>query len=179
MNTKKCKKCKIKQDKKLFKKSLRRIDGCGDICKNCRDEKIINDRKTRYKRDIINYPLRRQFIERRFVEWKCGCNRRNKRRIKNGKLGFSWNISIEDVKSLPLVCYYTGIELTMENYKFNTVSLDRINSEIGYEKGNICFCCSIINEMKSDTNVNYFVSLCEKVAANKNKILTNLPLKNS
>ena len=45
-----------------------------------------------------------------------------------------------------------------------TASLDRIDSSIGYIKGNVQWVHKVINQMKWDMNQNEFISFCEAVA---------------
>ncbi len=93
--------------------------------------------------------------------WKNSAKRR----------GIVWDLDLEFLSSLPLICYFTGEDLTLEPYKNNSVSLDRINSSGGYTKDNVAFCCAPINRMKWEFEKEFFVEMCEKVVANKANIL--------
>jgi len=61
-------------------------------------------------------------------------------------------------------CYYTGIPLMLEKGNY-TMSIDRIDSEMGYTVGNIVICCWVVNHMKKDMPVSEFVDICAKVAS--------------
>ena len=93
----------------------------------------------------------------RFNRWKVAANRR----------GISWDndLTIEYLGSLPLICYYTGIILTLEPKQPNTISLDRIDSSLGYTKDNVMFCLVEINLMKRDYSKERFTELCKMVSA--------------
>lgn len=94
-------------------------------------------------------------IQRRLGRWKSGAKRR----------GIIWSIEYEDIKDLPLICYYSGIELTFKRGEFNTLSLDRLDSSKGYEKGNVVFSSVTANYMKSELSQEEFISMCKKIAA--------------
>jgi hypothetical protein len=70
---------------------------------------------------------------------------------------------------MPKICYYTGIALTNKRNLPNTLSLDRIDSNKGYTKNNVVFCCAKINIMKSDMDVDEFIDLCKKISAFQKK----------
>ena len=69
-------------------------------------------------------------------------------------------------------CFYTSEYLKAELPgkkidKNNLVTIDRINSEIGYEKNNIRFVSYVVNTMKSNHSHQKFIELCQKIV-NKN-----------
>ena len=87
-----------------------------------------------------------------------------------------FDIKIEDVVSIwkkqKELCYYTGVKMTIQPVNNNTVSIERINSEVGYVKDNIVLVCHIVNIMKSDFDVDYFFSICEKVLIHSKKLIS-------
>ena len=56
-------------------------------------------------------------------------------------------------------CALSGIKLDRKN-----MSLDRIDSSIGYVKGNLQWVHKIINRMKTDLSQDEFINLCKLVA---------------
>ena len=64
------------------------------------------------------------------------------------------NLTIDDIvncwNTQYQTCAYSGIEMTLEAGQLNTVSIERINSDIGYTKDNTILVCQAINRMKSD-----------------------------
>ena len=62
--------------------------------------------------------------------------------------------------------------MTIQPVNNNTVSIERINSEVGYVKDNIVLVCHIVNIMKSDFDVDYFFSICEKVLIHSKKLIS-------
>ena len=62
-------------------------------------------------------------------------------------------------------CYYTGRLLTnlidkIENF---SLSIDRVNSDVGYVKNNIVLCGSIVNKMKLNLSTEQFISICSEI----------------
>lgn len=62
--------------------------------------------------------------------------------------------------------YYTGLPLSD---KCSEISVDRIDNELGYIPGNICFTCWEVNRMKRDMEIDKFIELCSQVANHFNK----------
>jgi hypothetical protein len=102
--------------------------------------------------------------------------------IKRGAVerNIEFDITIEDLWKLFLQqnkkCALSGIELTFSKIRKDTtgktISLDRIDSSIGYIKGNIQFVHKHINIMKNSFDQDYFISLCEQII-NHNKTKNN------
>lgn len=61
-------------------------------------------------------------------------------------------------------CAYSGRLMTLEAGKLNTVSIERIDSNIGYTPSNTILVCQAINRMKSDFKLDDFYALCADVA---------------
>lgn len=80
-------------------------------------------------------------------EWKM--HQRAKMRSKAS--GLEFNISVEDIE-IPDICPILGIRLNMNSGKSgaykNSPSLDRINNDMGYTKGNIQVISQKANAMK-------------------------------
>jgi len=80
-----------------------------------------------------------------------------------------FTLTDEDILSLPLVCHYSGVPLTMKAGESNVASLDRINNNLGYVPGNVAFCTRWINLMKKNKSVEEFVEMCRKVVEHTSK----------
>lgn len=80
---------------------------------------------------------------------------------QNGKCALS-GLPIEHAK-------YLGIRNCGQKYGFlpGTASLDRINSKMGYVKGNVQWVHKDINRMKLNHSEEYFIELCDLVSKNK------------
>jgi hypothetical protein len=69
-------------------------------------------------------------------------------------------------------CRYTKQIMTFQlgNGKIATnLSLDRINSNKGYIKGNVQLVCNIVNLMKTNSKEEDFINLCKLIVNNNNK----------
>ncbi|MDU8951029.1 MAG: hypothetical protein E7G41_03075 [Bifidobacterium sp.] len=56
------------------------------------------------------------------------------------------------------MCFYSGVEMTVEPGMWQ-VTVDRINSAVGYEKSNCVLCCRAVNTAKSDLSLRDFAKL--------------------
>ena len=63
-------------------------------------------------------------------------------------------------------CKWTNDLMTFESRKPNTVSLDRINSNKGYTKDNICLCTWEVNWTKRNLSIEQLKVICQKIIAN-------------
>lgn len=74
--------------------------------------------------------------------------------------GFSWSLTTEQfMKFWQLPCVHCGDEI-------KTIGLDRIDSKLPYQEGNVEPCCSVCNAMKSDTATVDWYSHMEKIRKN-------------
>ena len=80
---------------------------------------------------------------------------------------------IEQQNKFGMQCPYSGLTMTYDLGEGKTptnISIDRFDSNKPYEKGNIIFCCNVINVMKFDSSYTTFITLCEQIAAHKDDI---------
>lgn len=88
-----------------------------------------------------------------------------------GRKPLSLSITIEDAWALFLSqnqkCALTGLDLVIKNGSLGTASLDRIDSSIGYDLGNVQWVHKHINIMKNKYTEDHFIEMCKLVAANK------------
>lgn len=61
-------------------------------------------------------------------------------------------------------CALTGVPLDVSS-KWWKPSLDRIDNNLGYFKGNIRIIAWIVNHSKLDLNDNEFINMCNRVAS--------------
>ena len=89
-------------------------------------------------------------------------------RLKNRKeQGLNSKILIEILERQNYKCALTGLELTClrdPNKRYGTnASIDRIDSNLGYNIDNIHLVCADINIFKRDMTVDEFVDWCKRV----------------
>lgn len=66
-------------------------------------------------------------------------------------------------------CYYSGVSMDFYINSLTLMSVDRLDSNIGYLKDNVVMCCWVINNMKQDLSVSDFIDWCKKVINFKDK----------
>ena len=149
--TKTCFKCKETKETSLFFRHHQTSDGFHSWCKSCCKE---GNNKSKEK---IN-----STIEGRAVIFLR--NARNSAKKRNQE----FNLSIEDIvkcwNEQNQICAYSGRKMELKAGHLNTVSIERINSNIGYTKDNTILVCQAINRMKSNFNFEDFYNLCADVA---------------
>lgn len=84
-------------------------------------------------------------------------------------LKYIWEIFVKQNRK----CALSGddiffVQAAVDEHK-GTASLDRINNDIGYVKGNVQWVHKDLNFMKQDLSENYFIELCKKVYENRCK----------
>lgn len=76
---------------------------------------------------------------------------------------YAWRLFVKQNKK----CALTGIELRFSSRpEDNTASVDRIDSSIGYVKGNVQWVHKHVNFMKRTYSQEYFIEMCKLVAYN-------------
>lgn len=65
--------------------------------------------------------------------------------------GIPFELSFQSYKNLMRAkkCYYTGIELSEQENAADQRTIDRINANLPYRKGNVVACCKAFNNLKS------------------------------
>ena len=128
------------------------------ICKACSNKKTENCHRGMYE-DLIRISW--------FKKFKMSAELR----------GLDWNIKIEDIYNLYInqkgKCALSGIEINwLTTGHKHTASIDRIDSEVGYELKNIQLVHKDVNMMKGKFDQKYFTDICLKVATKLNGNLT-------
>lgn len=155
-----CSLCKMKKSPDEFHSHRTSTDGLQGCCKLCQHEKA----KKYYERGGVETFLKKLF-------------RQIKKNADNRKIKVDINLEYlkELYNSQGGKCAISGIEMTYESYASNNnrcknihnISPDRIDTNVGYVKGNIHLVCNIINIMKWDFGLNDFLHMC-KVVSNFN-----------
>ncbi len=121
------------------------------VCKKCSNRKTDNCHRGVYNGIPITW----------FNKFKTSADVRN----------IPFNISIEDVFNLYNnqngKCSLSGKEIGWSDFgQKHTASLDRIDSNFGYELNNIQIVHKDINFMKQSYSQDYFIEMCKFVAEN-------------
>jgi len=149
----KCNRCKVEKQVSDFSEGNKKCKDCQKYCDSYykKNRKASIERATRsqnkdrektnaYKRDLI----RKNPVNYMFCQVKS----------RSKKLGIEFNLDKEDIQ-IPEYCPILGIKLEIgkENCWSNSPTLDRINPNKGYVKGNIHVISHKANTIKSDASL--------------------------
>lgn len=141
-------------DSKKFYRNFRNTK-----CKSCKQESLEKRRNERRDKS--------DSIDRLITERFCGVRDRAK------KNGLVLDFDREYIKQLWVqqngICAISGIQMTHQIYSgrvFTNLSVDRIDSNKGYIKGNIQLVCMAINQMKSDLTMEELIYFCKNIIDN-------------
>lgn len=84
------------------------------------------------------------------------------------KRGHKCTITRQDLIDLWLsqdgLCYYSDLPMEIKPAESTSVSVERLDSNVGYTRENTVLCCNAINRMKSDFTVDEFIHFCRSVS---------------
>jgi len=160
----KCACCEIEKHISEFHSDKSSSTGLQTYCKDCQCEK---SKKWASTLD--------GFIKKLHLDMRHNAKKRAKK--------LDIEITCDDIKDLYKkqngLCALTGIAMTTDTYmtkgnqhiinKMN-ISIDRVNSDLGYTKENIQLVGAMINRMKSDLTNKEFIDFCS-VISNYNKTI--------
>lgn len=80
-----------------------------------------------------------------------------------------WELSLAELRQIAKrkTCYYSGEKFVHQELHRNRITLDRIDSSIGYTKENTVACCHWVNQLKSEL----FENSASKFSTNKKTLL--------
>ena len=149
--TKTCFRCKTLKPVDVFFRSKNTPDGYHSWCKICCSE---GNEKSRKKQNST--------IEGRAVVFLRNARKAAVKREQE------FCLSIPDIVECWTTqkgfCAYSGRLMTLLAGNLNTVSIERIDSDIGYTPSNVVLVCQAVNRMKSDFALDEFFELCRDVA---------------
>lgn len=87
-----------------------------------------------------------------------------KLRNREFDLNITWEYLFELWEEQNGLCAYSGLPLSIEVNHPHKVSLDRINSKLGYIIGNLQLASSSVNRMKQEFDEDFFVDVCKRIA---------------
>jgi hypothetical protein len=164
-----CRTCGIEKPLAGFNKDRTKKFGVGRECKPCakktsRKYYYLNSSKIKKRVNCYSQTYIPKFTRDIDSKLKNLCTNAKQRKNKE------FNILETDLFNLwntqKGLCAYTKLPMLATSNQFNTVSLDRIDSSVGYVVGNIQLVCAAINKMKQEYSEELFVKLCHLVAQN-------------
>lgn len=135
------------------------------VCKVCGNDDMLNfyiSSKTKCKR-CISREMQKKYINGDFIN-RCETNKNWKlnnfihHKVQSAKhramrKGFEFTITDEIVKDILKQqggkCYFSNIELTFKPHDWSSLSIDRINNDLGYTKENIVLVTKFVNSSKN------------------------------
>ena len=143
--------CKTNKPYSLFFKHNQTPDGYHSWCKNCC---AIGNTRSRAKQNSSIEGRAKIFLQNA-----------KKSAVKRQQL---FDLTISDIVTCwdaqKNICAYSGRKMTLVSGELNTVSIERIDSNVGYTPKNTILVCQAINRMKSDFEFAEFYDLCRDVA---------------
>lgn len=164
-----CKECSYKIDKRYFTykcvdcgKYYHRIKHNSTEKESSKTNRCLKCAKEKIKRDNggvdISYKGTENFAGQTFSAWESSARRRN----------IEWNISrkqIEEIyKKQNGFCALSGIKMQPHIKSLYRPSIDRIDSNKGYNVNNVHFVCSMVNMMKNKFEINNFIEMCINIS---------------
>jgi hypothetical protein len=131
-------------------------------CKSCVLSSASN-------RDKLNYPNKIIKKHSSYKNYISTLLNHSSKRKKEYNIDIQYLLDLyENQKGL---CNISGTEMTYNHGSNSTnISIDRIDSNLGYIKGNVQLVCYVVNIMKNNFQINEFIMFCEKIVNyNKNK----------
>ena len=159
-NEKICAKCSEKKSTGNFFKHDRTQDGFHSWCKDCCKLGQKDYIKRKYKD-----------FDGRIKDFIRNCKNSAKKRGQECTINRDDLIKIWEDQAGK--CKYSGIEMTTQPGEMESVSVERISSEIGYTKENIVLVCNCVNRMKSDLRLDEFLFICSKIYEKKKNYFLN------
>lgn len=136
-----CVECKEEKPySEFYTEKNQRISSRCKICAKVHLKRWKKNNKERMKECINKYKIRQPIS---YLLIRC--------RIRAKKKNLEYNLSREDIV-IPKFCPVLGIKITFGQEKYNSPSIDRIDNNKGYIKGNIIVVSVKANELKRDSS---------------------------
>lgn len=143
--------CKTNKPHSLFFRHIQTPDGYHSWCKDCC---TVGNIRSRAKQNSTIEGRAKVFLQNA-----------KKAAVKRQQ---AFALTVDDIvkcwKQQAKICAYSGRQMTLEAGQLNTVSIERIDSAVGYTLENTILVCQAINRMKSDFGFEDFYNLCRDVA---------------
>lgn len=146
-----CFKCKTSKPFDLYFKHAQTTDGYHSWCKECC---TAGNERSRAKQNSTIEGRAKVFLQN---ARKSAAKRKQIFALTVADIVECWHTQWG-------VCAYSGRQMTLEAGHLHTVSIERIDSSVGYTPENTILVCQAINRMKSDFAYEDFYALCRDVA---------------
>ena len=165
--TKTCTRCKRKKPYNLFDRKSESKDGRKSWCKLC----VAKHQKkiwSAYKRDKDHGSL--SATPHKFLKhWLCNV-KKSARHPLSPKVTLHYLMALWNFQKGKCAITNTRMTHLKGRGKVDTnISVDRINSSIQYEKGNLQLLCYRVNMMKSNMKTDNFLGWCRKISLHTEK----------
>ena len=146
-----CFRCKEAKSYDLFFKHNQTNDGYHSWCKSCCKE---GNGRSKAKLNSTIEGRAKIFL----------LNARKSAEKRNQEFALTVQDIVDCWKRQEEICAYSGRLMSLEAGRLDTVSIERIDSKIGYTPENTILVCQAINRMKSDFTFDQFYEMCADVA---------------
>lgn len=164
-----CSKCGIEKPISDYHRDREKKYGVRGICKPCAKASSYDY----YLKNCVQIKQRVSKYSKRYVP---KYTREIDSRLRNlcvkakGRANKEFNITETDLQNLwskqDGKCAYSKLPMSAASNQLNTVSLDRIDSDIGYVVNNIQLVCTAVNKMKQEFTQDVFLTLCNLITQN-------------
>lgn len=136
------------------------------ICKVFRESEEFNNKwKSRLCNECLNKAKTENDINAVIFRLREGLTRARGRAKKTSlECSITLTFLINQWNKQNGKCFYSGKDMTVCSGDLS-ISLDRINSNVGYTKSNTILCCWRVNIMKNDLNDKQFLEWCKHIAS--------------
>jgi len=144
------------------------------ICTNCNKEKSVSEFYFKKNRNSYESSCKkcRQLSVKNYLEKNNNLKKIFYTRVRN--ILKRSNVVDIDLRNYLIQlweeqegkCYYTGIKMSLKGYSKNektAMTVDRIDPNGGYTRGNIVLCCSIVNKIKQNLSINELLEWCNLI----------------
>jgi len=149
-NTKSCSRCNERYSVSQFYKHRQTQDGWHSWCIACCKE---GNKRSAQKRYVS--------FDSRIKTFLRTCELSAKKR------GHEFSLTADILRQLWAaqhgLCAYTGIQMSVQPNLPYSVSVERVDNNVGYTEANTVLVCKAINAMKSDLEAKLFYDMCKSV----------------
>lgn len=155
-----CRQVKVLNEKNFVKRETK--NGYRGRCRVCHN-KYGRDKQEMTKNELaVSRKYRLKYRKEKPLEQLLKTVKGNAKRV-----GREFTIKIEDLYELWKIqdgnCFFTNRKMDYELGDKTSVSIDRLDSSIGYIKSNIVLCQSKVNVVKNDLTIEELKTFCQEV----------------